>query len=71
MDLKPKPNRRLYLEILKKMGPEKRLDKVFELNNLARELFLTGLKRRFPQKSEAEIKAIYLERIKKCYNKNY
>jgi len=53
------------------MTPEQRLQKAFELSLMARELFLEGLRKRFPEKTEEDIKAIYLERIAKCYNRNY
>lgn len=71
MEIKPDPNHHIYLAILKKMTPEQRLAKAFELSALTKELFLSGLHKRFPFKSEMEIKAIYLDRIAKCYNRNY
>ena len=71
MDIKPRPNHKLYLQTLRKMTPEQRLAKAFELSAMAKELFLLGLRKRFPLKSEQEIKDIYLKRIAKCYNRNY
>jgi hypothetical protein len=71
MDLKPRPNHRLYLQILRRMTPEERLMKAFELSEFSRELFFHGLKRRFPNRSDEEIREIYLERLKKCHNWNY
>ncbi len=56
---------------LKSMTPEQRLKKAFELSALTKNLFLHGLKKRFPEKNEAEIKTIYLERIAQCHNRNY
>ena len=53
------------------MSPKKRLELTFELTEFSRDLFLHGLKRRFPGKSEAEIQMIFLERIDKCHNANY
>ena len=53
------------------MSPEARLLKAFELSEFSRELFLHGLRRRFPELSENEIKKIYLERLEKCHNRNY
>lgn len=53
------------------MGPEKRLLKAFELSAIAKELFMSGLRKRFPQKTEPEIKEIYLQRLTKCYNRDY
>lgn len=71
MDIKPEPNRKLYIEILRKMTPQQRLLKSFELTAMSKSLFLQGLKKRFPDKNEKEIKEIYLERIAKCHNRNY
>jgi hypothetical protein len=71
MDPKPNPNHREYLLALKKMGPEKRLMKAFELSEMSKELFLHGLRKRFKDKTEAEIRKIYLERIALCHNRNY
>ncbi len=71
MDIKPRPNHLLYLQILKKMPAEKRLEKVFELSAMTKTLFLQGLSKRFPKKTEREIKDLYLERISKCHNRNY
>lgn len=71
MQIKQSPNHKIYLQTLRSMTPEQRLQKAFELSSLTKNLFLHGLKRRFPGKTEAEIKAIYLERIAKCYNRNY
>jgi len=53
------------------MGPEKRLLKSFELSAISKELFINGLQKRFPHKTESEIKEIYLQRLTKCYNRNY
>lgn len=63
MNEKPRPNHARYLEVLRSMTPEQRLKKAFELTELSRKLFLTGLRQRFPDRSEAEIRAIYLERL--------
>ncbi len=71
MDVKPRPNHQLYLQALSRMTPEQRLKKAFQLSAMAKELFLSGLRKRFPEKSGEEIKKIYLERIEKCYNRNY
>ncbi|MBL7993939.1 hypothetical protein JNM05_01075 [bacterium] len=71
MEIKPNPNHRVYLATLQKMTSEQRLAKAFELSAMTKELFLIGLQKRFSSKSEEEIKTIYLERIAKCYNRNY
>jgi hypothetical protein len=71
MELKPHPNHNIYLKTLQKMTPEQRLTKAFELSDFIKNLFLQGLRNRFKDKTESEIKEIYLERIAKCYNRNY
>ena len=71
VNIKAHPNHQIYLQMLAKMTPEQRLMKAFQLSAMAKELFLSGLRKRFPEKSEDEIKKIYLERIEKCYNRNY
>ncbi len=63
--------RREYLRILRRMTPEQRLHKAFELSEFGKKLFLAGLRRRYPDASEEEIWAIYLRRIEKCHNRNY
>jgi hypothetical protein len=70
-DIKTKPNHQLYLQTLRNMTPAQRLQKAFELSAMSKELFLTGLRKRFPLYSEDEIKALYLKRIALCYNRNY
>jgi hypothetical protein len=69
--VKKRPNQRIYIQALRRMTPEKRLLKAFELSKFSRGLFLEGLHRRFPDLSEKAIRKIYLERIGKCHNRNY
>lgn len=71
MAIKPQPNHRLYLQALRSMSAEQRLGKALELSQVARELFLYGLNKRFTGKSAQEVKTIYLARLTKCYNRNY
>lgn len=70
-NIKPQPNHNLYLKALRSMTPEQQLVKAFELSSMTKELFLSGLKKRFSTKSDVDIKKIYLERIAKCHNRNY
>jgi len=69
VDPKPRPNHQLYLQTLRRLTPEQRLLKAFELSAFARDLFLHGLRRRFPDVSEAELRQIYLERLAKCHKR--
>ena len=71
MDIKPRPNHRLYLDILRRMSPEARLMKAFELSSFSNDLFLHGLRKRFPDLSEQDFRKLYLERLNKCHNRNY
>jgi len=71
MDIKKRPNHKLYVQVLRRMSPEARLMKAFELTEFSRELFLIGLRKRFPNLTEDELKRLYLERLDKCHNRNY
>jgi hypothetical protein len=71
MNKKVNPNHKLYLQALSNMGAEQRLVKALKLSSITKELFLSGLKKRFPEKTNAEIKEIYLQRLAQCYNRNY
>ncbi len=71
MNIKERANHKLHIQILRSMTPEARLLKCFELSEFVRGLFLHGLRKRFPDKSDEEIKKIYFERLEKCHNRNY
>jgi hypothetical protein len=46
---------REYIKIIRRLTPEEKLKKCFELNELTKQLFLTGLKNRFPDLFQEEI----------------
>jgi hypothetical protein len=71
MNPKRRPNHRMYLQVLRRMTPEQRLLKAFELSAFSRQLFLAGLKARFPDLPDHELRALYLARLEKCRNRNY
>ncbi len=71
MDTKPRPNHRLYVRVLRRMTPEERLRKAFELSKFSRDLFVQGLRSRYPDLSEDEFREILLERLERCHNQNY
>ena len=71
MNPKPRPNHRLYIEVLRRMTPEQRLAKAFELSALAKQAFASGLRRRFPDLPDDEFKKLLLARLEKCHNRNY
>ncbi len=71
MNPKARPNHKKYIQILRQMTPEQRLMKAFELSKFSKKLFIHGLRKRFPDLSEEKFHKLYLERLKKCYNRNY
>ena len=62
---------KVYLQTLRRMSPEQRLNKAFELSYQSKQLFIQGLRERFPELGESEFKQLMLDRLKKCYNRNY
>lgn len=64
--LKPQPNRQRYIETLRRMTEAERLAKAIELSEMTRALMRHGLSERFPDATEAEIHAMYLERLEQC-----
>jgi hypothetical protein len=71
MNLRKDPSHREYIRILRQMSPEERLLKAFELSDFGRQLFIHGLRKRFPDLPEEEFRKILLERLDKCHNRNY
>lgn len=69
--VKPKPNHGVYLRILRRMSPEDRLRKAFELSDLSRSLFVHGLQRAFPHLEPAAFRALVRSRLDKCHNRIY
>jgi hypothetical protein len=68
---KSRPNHERYIQVLRRLTPEQRLLKAFELSAFAKALFVEGLRRRFPDLPEEEFKRLLLERLEKCHNRNY
>jgi hypothetical protein len=68
---KPRPNHRRYLEILRRMTPAQRAEKMFELSAFTRRLFFDGLRNRHPDLPEDEVRALALKRLHQCHNRNY
>jgi len=71
MKSKSRPNHKLYIQVLRNMSPERRLLKAFELSEFARQLFIHGLRKRFPDLEDTAFKKLLLERLDKCHNRNY
>jgi len=70
-DMKTYPNKQRYHEILKGMSPQEKLEKVFELTELANAAFMAGLKNRHPHLSSDELNQLYIKRRQACHNQNY
>jgi hypothetical protein len=71
MNFKERPNHKKYIQTLRQMSPEKRLLKAFELSEFTRQLFIHGLRKRFPDLPEEEFNRVLTERLEKCHNRNY
>jgi len=71
MNLKNDPSHKKYIEVLRQMTPEQRLMKAFELSEFTKQLFIHGLRKRFPDLPEQEFHKLLLERLDKCHNRNY
>ncbi|MGI8618827.1 MAG: hypothetical protein ACR2L6_07015 [Gemmatimonadaceae bacterium] len=69
--MKANANHGVYLGILRRMSPEDRLRKAFELSDLSRSLFVHGLRRAFPHLESAEFRALVRSRLDKCHNRIY
>jgi hypothetical protein len=69
--VKPQPNHKIYIEILKSMTPEQRLRKTFELTAFGRDLFRAGLRRRHPELAPAEFETLVRDQFVRCHNQPY
>ena len=70
-EIKKNPNHKIYLDVLRRMTPEQRLLKAFELSDFSKKLFIHGLRKRFPDLSDEEFKTLLLKRLEKCHNRNW
>ncbi|MCF6149043.1 MAG: hypothetical protein E3K37_10320 [Candidatus Kuenenia sp.] len=71
MDIKERKNHRMYIQVLRQMSPEKRLLKAFELSQFSKQLFIYGLRKRFPYLSDKDFQKELVKRLDKCHNRNY
>lgn len=67
--MKPRPNHRIYLDVLRRMTAEERLLKAFELTESTRQLFLAGLRQRHPELSDEALRALYLKRLARAWSR--
>ncbi|MCX6557276.1 MAG: hypothetical protein NTW95_07610 [Candidatus Aminicenantes bacterium] len=70
-DMKPRPNHDIYINVLRRMTAEQHLLKAFELSALTRELFISGMRQRFPDLDAIELKKLIQERLERCHNQIY
>ena len=70
MSIKERPNHPIYIRALRRMSAAERLEKAFELTEFSKQLFLHGLRRRFPDLSEKELHGLFLKRLEKCHNRH-
>jgi len=71
MNIKQNQNHSIYIKALRKLTPEQRLKRAFDLSDFTKRLFINGLKKRWPNLSEKEFKQKLFERLEKCHNRNY
>ena len=70
MDPKPRPHDDIYLDVLRRMTPEQRLRKAFELGEMGRELRRAGLRLQHPDLGEDAISALEVEEALQWHNRN-
>lgn len=68
--MKPRPNHQRYIRVLRRMTPEDRLRKAFELSDFAGALFVRGLEKRFPDLDPDGFRELLLSRLEKCHNRS-
>ena len=70
-NIKPRPNHQQYIAVLRRMTPQQRVAKVFELSEMTKRLFIQGLRERFPDLDEEQFHKLMLQRLELCHNRNY
>ena len=63
-------NRRLYIEVLRRMTPEQRLRKALELTRAVREIARAGVRSRNPDLTSAEIDRLAVEQLLRWHSKS-
>ena len=71
VNAKARPNHRQYLAVLRAMTPADPLAKAFELSAFTKQLFMQGLRKRFPDLRDEDLRRLALQRLAKCHNRNY
>jgi hypothetical protein len=70
-NLKSRPNQAIYLQTLRSMTPEQRLEKAFELTRLADDLSMQGIRNRYPDLDDAALKVKARSIKDRCHNRNF
>lgn len=71
VQLKPQPNRRVYIDALRRMGPEARLAKAFELSEMTHEALRAGLRQRHPHATPEELEELFRQRLDRCRSRTF
>jgi hypothetical protein len=67
--MKERPNHRIYIRVLRDMGPEKRLKKAFELSEFSRALTRQGLEHLHRDLEPDDLNRLYLDRLRKAWDR--
>jgi hypothetical protein len=71
MNIKQNQNHSIYIKALRALTPEQRLKRAFDLSDFTKKLFISGLRKRWPDLGKEEFKQKLFERLEKCHNRNY
>jgi hypothetical protein len=64
------PNRKQYVEILRKMTGEERMRIAFELLEMAKDIMIEGMKAQNPDIKAEEIQQEVVRRMMRCHRRN-
>jgi len=67
---KVEPNRKQYIEILRKMTGEERMRIAFELFEMAKDIMIEGMKTQNPHIKLKEIQQEVVRRMMRCHRRN-
>ena len=67
---KVKPNRKQYVEILRKMTGEQRMRIGFELFEMAKDIMIEGMRAQNPDIKAEEIQGEVVRRMMRCHKRN-
>ena len=70
INLKPEPNRKKYIEILRNMTGEQRMRIGFELSDMANKIMIEGIKAQNPAFTSNQIQGEVFRRMMRCHRGN-